>query len=159
MTRYCGSQDIYSELVEKSEQNWLLGLVAFAIVEEQRIEWMRHFEITNNRPPSDDEVRAWYQQQPSSVLLRAKGAAANALLAYSEEVLAQVYEHQQREVRDSVVVAEIRELKKFWPQFGVNLAGGFASSLLFAAVLTLLAFIVFSDASPIAIGAHLPNKK
>jgi hypothetical protein len=67
MTRYCGSQDIYSELVEKSEQNWLLGLVAFAIVEEQRIEWMRHFEITNNRPPSDDEVRAWYQQQPSSV--------------------------------------------------------------------------------------------
>lgn len=38
MTRYSGSQDIYSELVEKSELNWLLGLVAFAIVEEQRIE-------------------------------------------------------------------------------------------------------------------------
>jgi hypothetical protein len=73
--------------------------------------------------------------------------------------LAEVYEHQQREVRDSVIVAEIRELKKFWPQFGVNLAGGFASSLLFAAVLTLLAFIVFSDASPIAIGAHLTDKK
>jgi hypothetical protein len=159
MTRYCGSQDIYSELVEKSEQNWLLGLVAFAIVEEQRIEWMRHYELTNSRPPSDDEIRAWYHQQPSSVLLRAKGTAENALLAYSEEVLAEVYEQQQREVRESVIVAEIRELKKFWPQFGVNLAGGFASSLLFAAVLTLLAFIVFSDASPIAIGAHLTDKK
>lgn len=58
-----------------------------------------------------------------------------------------------------MLVAEIRELKKFWPQFGVNLAGGFASSLLFAAVLTLLAFIVFSDASPIAIGAHPTEKK
>ena len=159
MTRYCGSQDIYSELVEKSEQNWLLGLVAFAIVEEQRIEWMRHYEVTNSKPPNDDDIRAWYQQQPSSVLLRAKGTAENALKTYSDAVLAEVYEQQQKEVREGVIVAEIRELKKFWPQFGVNLAGGLASSILFAALLTLLAFIIFGDVSPIAIGTHLTEKK
>lgn len=159
MAQYSGSKDIYSELVEHSDQSWLLGLVAFAIVEEQRIEWMRHYEEANQKAPSDDEIRAWYKQQPSSVLLRAKGTAENALQAYSEEVLAEVYEQQQREVREGVIVEEIRELKKFWPQFGVNLAGGFASSLLFAAVLTVLAFVVFSDPSPIAIGSQLSGKK
>jgi hypothetical protein len=92
-------------------------------------------------------------------LLRARGSAENALRTYSEEVLADVYKQQERAVREGVIVAEIRELKRFWPQFGVNLAGGFASSLLFATVLTALAFIVFGDASPIAIGTHLTEKK
>lgn len=115
MAQYFGSSDIYSELVENSEQSWLLGLVAFAIVEEQRIEWMRHYEGTNEKSPSDDEIKTWYKQQPSSVLLRAKGTAESALQAYSEEVLAEVYEQQQREVREGVIVEEIRELKKFWP--------------------------------------------
>jgi len=159
MAQYSGSQEIYSELVENSEQSWLLGLVAFAIVEEQRIEWMRHYEGINKKPASDDEIRGWYKQQPSSVLLRARGSAENALRTYSEEVLADVYKQQERAVREGVIVAEIRELKRFWPQFGVNLAGGFASSLLFATVLTALAFIVFGDASPIAIGTHLTEKK
>ena len=159
MPQYSGSQDIYSELVENSDQSWLFGLVAFAIVEEQRIEWMRHYERTNGMSPLNDEIMAWYKQQPASVLLRAKGAAENALQAYSEDVLSEVYEQQQEQVRNSVIVAEIRELRRFWPQFGVNLAGGFASSLLFAVVLTVLAFVVFSDASPIAIGAHLTGKK
>ena len=60
------------------------------------------------------------------MLLRAKGTAENALKTYSDAVLAEVYEQQQKEVREGVIVAEIRELKKFWPQFGVNLAGGLA---------------------------------
>ncbi len=38
MAEYTGSVDIYKELVEDSNENWLYGLVAFAIVEEQRLE-------------------------------------------------------------------------------------------------------------------------
>lgn len=44
MAKYSGSPDIYRELVEDSKENWLYGLVAFAVVEEQRIEWMKHYE-------------------------------------------------------------------------------------------------------------------
>lgn len=49
MPKYSGSADIYRELVEDSKENWLYGLVAFAIVEEQRIEWMKHHEVQNGR--------------------------------------------------------------------------------------------------------------
>jgi hypothetical protein len=148
-SKYCGAEDVYRELVEDSKESWLLGLVAFAVVEEQRIEWMRHHEKTNGALPTSDQVRAWYEQQPPSVLLRAKGTAENALLAYSEEVATELDSDYRKEIETGIVVGEIRQLNKFWPQFGVNVAGGFASALLFAAILTLVAFLVFNDTSPV----------
>ena len=148
---YGGAEDIYRELVEESQQSWLLGLLAFAVVEEQRIEWMRHYEKSHGALPSSELVRGWYEGQPPSVLLRAKGTAENALLAYSEEVSAELDKGFRKEVEDGIIVGEIRELKQFWPQFGVNVAGGLVSALLFAAILTVVAFLVFNDTSPVEI--------
>ena len=150
-TIYSGAEDVYRELVEDSPQSWLLGLVAFAVVEEQRIEWMRHHEESHGTLPSADQVRSWYQSQPPGALLRARGTAENALLAYSEEVTAEVDDEHRKEVENGIIIAEIRELKQFWPQFGVNVAGGLASGVLFAAILAVVAFLVFNDTSPVDI--------
>jgi len=147
--KYSGEEDVYRELVENSEESWLLGLVAFAVVEEQRIEWMRHHENNHGALPSPEQVRAWYEQQPPGLLLRAKGTAENALVAYSEEVSAELDSDHRKEIETGIVVGEIRQLGKFWPQFGVNVAGGFASALLFAAILSVVAFLVFNDTSPV----------
>lgn len=149
MTKYIGAQDTYRELVEESKQSWLLGLVAFAVIEEQRIEWMRHYEESHGALPNAEQVQGWYEQQPPGALLRARGTAENALLAYSEEVSAELDAEYRKEIENGIVVAEIREIKQFWPQFGVNVAGGFASALLFAAILTVFAFLVFNDTSPV----------
>ena len=149
--KYCGSEDVYRELVENSDQSWLLGLVAFAVVEEQRIEWMRHYEKTHGALPAPDQVRAWYEQQPPGVLLRAKGTAENALVAYTEEVAAEMDSEHRKEIESGIVVGEIRQLGKFWPQFGVNVAGGFVSALIFAAILAIFAFLVFNDTSAVDI--------
>ena len=149
MKQYSSSEDIYRELVEESQESWLYGLVAFAVVEEQRIEWMRHHEEQHGALPDHEAIRLWYEQQPSTVLLRAKGTAENALQVYSEEVATVLNDEYRQEVKNGIIVSEIRELKRFWPQFGVNLAGGFASALLFAALLTLMAFLVFNDTSPV----------
>jgi len=146
---YSGAEDVYRELVEDSQESWLLGLVAFAVVEEQRIEWMRHHEKRHGALPTADQVKSWYEQQPPSILLRAKGTAENALLAYSEQVSAELDENYRKEISDGRVGGEIRALNKFWPQFGVNVAGGLASTLLFAALLTVVAFLVFNDTSPV----------
>ena len=116
MPPYSGSEEIYRELVEESEESWLYGLTAFAIIEEQRIEWMRHFEQTHGELPGPDKVRDWYEQQPPSVLLRAKGTAEATLQAYSEEVNELVIEEQRREIEQGIVVDEIKELKRFWPR-------------------------------------------
>ena len=98
-----------------------------------------------------------YLQQHPNVLLRAKGTAENALQNYSSEVIDIALEDKQREIDESIIVGEIRELRKFWPQFGINLAGGFVASILFAALLSIAAFLVLSDASPAQIGKQLRN--
>ncbi len=151
MKKYRGGEDIYRELVEDSDQSWLLGLVAFAVVEEQRIEWMRHHEVLTGVAPSAEQVRGWYEQQPASVLLRAKGTAENALQVYSQEVSAVLDQEYRREIEEGILVGEIRAMNRFWPQFGVNLAGGFVSSILFAALIILVAFLVLNDTSPVDI--------
>jgi hypothetical protein len=155
MAKYSGSADVYRELVEDSKENWLYGLVAFAVVEEQRIEWMKHYESQNGRMPDDTEIKSWYEQQPDSVLLRAKGTAESALQTYSAEVLEVANGDIRKEIEESVIVSEITKLGSFWPQFGVNLAGGFCSALLFAAFLIIMAYFVLNDTSPVEIGKKL----
>jgi len=158
LAKFSGSEEIYKELVEDSEESWIYGLVAFAVFEEQRVEWMRHQESNNGSLPTADEVKNWYEQQPESVLLKAKGIAENALKVYSEEVVDLVLEDQQKEIEEGIIVSEIRALRAFWPQFGVNLAGGLASAALFAALLILMAFFVFNDTSPVEIGRELKGQ-
>jgi len=155
MPQISSSNDVYRQLVEESDEDWLFGLLAFAVIEEQRIEWMKHFEVNNGGAPGSAEIQHWYEQQPNGVLLRAKGDAENSLQAYADEVLQEILETERREVAESVIVAEIRLGRRFWPQFGINVAAGFASAALFAAVLTIIAAIVFYDLSPVAIGKEL----
>ncbi len=146
--KYQGPEDIYDELVSDKDTSWLLGLVAFAVVEEQKVEWIKHHSIHNGSSPSADQIRQWYEQLPPGAVLRAKGTAENALQVYSSEVLEEVSEEIRKEIQSSSLVSEIRDLKRFWPQFGVNLAGGFISSLLFALLLVSLAIILIKSPSP-----------
>lgn len=152
MSRYSGSHDIYKELVEDSEESWLYGLLAFAIIEEQRIEWMRHHCENNGAIPTSSEIQNWYEQQPPGLILRAKGTAESALQAYSEEVQEFVDSEQRKEIEEGIIVSEIRAIGRFWPQFGVNLAGGFVSAIIFAVVLILFTVFVVNDASVVEVG-------
>lgn len=153
--QYQGPENIYDELVGDEETSWLFGLVAFAVVEEQKIEWIKHHATHNGGPPSAEQIRLWYEQLPPGAVLRAKGTAENALALYSTEVVEEVSEETRKEIESSILVNEIRDLKRFWPQFGVNLAGGFISSLLFALLLAALALILFKSPSPIDIAKEI----
>jgi len=81
---------------------------------------MRHVEENTGIAPCAEQVSAWYEQQPENTLLRAKGTAENALQAFSEKVYGSALEDQEDEIRNGIVVAEIRQLRAFWPQFGVR---------------------------------------
>ena len=157
-SKYHGPEDIYRQLVDESEDSWIFGLLAFAIVEEEKTEWMKHHVQHAGRSPTAEEIASWYQQQPPSVLLRAKGTAENALQLYSGDVLEEYNNENRKRVEEGLVVSEIRDLKRFWPQFGVNLAGGFISSVLFALLLIAIAVILFNDTSPVAIGQQMSNE-
>lgn len=159
MSNFSGPVDIYNELVEKvrEDEEWLLGLVAFGIVEEQKVEWMKHHAQNNTGIPTNEEIEKWYRQQPEGVLLRARDTAKARLTDYAQDAISVYLTDFEKETRDGILVEEIRSIKKFWPQFGVNLAGGFASAILFAALLTVFAFLVFNDSSPVDIGAQFGN--
>ena len=146
------SEDVYRQLVEESEEDWIYGLVAFAIIEEQCIEWMQHFkEHHGDQAPSAEDIQNWYEQQPERILFRAKGEAEQALAAYSAEAVDQAIEDKREEIFETTVISEIRLTRRFWPQFGVNLAAGFASAVLFAAVLIVVALFVVADISPVGL--------
>lgn len=132
-----------------------MGLVAFGVVEEQKIEWMKHHAINNGGMPTTEEIENWYRQQPEGVLLRAKDTATARLTNYAQDAISTYMADFENEMQEGILVEEIRSTKKFWPQFGVNLAGGFASAILFAALLTLFAFFAFNDSSPVDIGTKI----
>lgn len=156
--KFTGPEEIYKELVEESEESWLHGLMAFAVIEEQKIEWMRHEEKSIGSLPNSNEIRTWYEQQPSGVLLRAKDTAEARLTDYAQISIDEYSSEFQKEIEESIIVAEIRELKAFWPQFGVNLAGGFVSAILFGVLLIIVAFFVINDTSPVEVGTQLRNQ-
>lgn len=155
MPHYNGPRQVYDELVEKSDVSWLLGLLACAVVEEQRIEWEKHFAQRERRELSDEEVRGWYRELPAAQLLRARGDAENALRVYAAQVWDEFRERERDSVRDGVIVEEIRLSRRFWPQFGIGIASGIVSSLVFALMLLALLTIVQKDPSPIGIGRSL----
>jgi len=80
MSSLSGSEDAYRSLVEKGADGCINGLVAFAVLEEQRIEWMRHMESVSGCLPDSEQIREWYEQQPISALIRAR-AMAKAMLS------------------------------------------------------------------------------
>lgn len=159
MSQIANSEDVYRELVEEAEEDWLYGLVAFAIVEEQRIEWMKHQEKHNGAVPTTSDIRDWYLQQPENVLLRAKGTAENALQLYADDVLQAVLATERREVADGVIVGEIRLARRWTTQLGINVAGGLVSAIIYTAILVLLALAVFSDFSPVNLTKNAINQQ
>ena len=162
MAKYSGPGDIYKALVQNPKEGWLHGLVAFAIIEEQRIEWIQHRKKLSGAEPSPEEVQPWYEQLPEGALQRAKSEAERALQVYSEDVFDETYDaevaEQVEDFKKSLIVAEIRKLGHFWPQFGVNVIGGFVGALVLAVFLAVVAFLVTYDDSPAAIGSNLRGK-
>lgn len=67
-------------------------------------------------------------------------------------------EDQRKEVEESIIISEIQSLNRFWPQFGVSLAAGLASALVFAALLIIFAVFVLNDVSPVQLGDQLTDK-
>lgn len=148
MPQITDSRDVYRQLVEESDEDWLYGLLAFAIIEEQRMEWMRHDEAATGAAPTLQEIENWYKQQPAEALIRAKDSAAAILMTAFSESAGEALEDAKREILEDAIITEVRLNRRFWPQFGVSVTGGIASAFVFAALLAILALVVWTDPSP-----------
>ena len=143
------SSEVYNRLVVNSDDDWALSLLAFAVVEENRFEWMEHQKESTGSKPTVEEIKKWYAQQPEIVLIRARTDAQNALIGFTEEAISSAIQKDRENFRKSTVINEIQKegnklideiqkIGKFWPQLGKNIAYSFISSVLF----TLLTIVI-----------------
>jgi hypothetical protein len=130
-------------------------LLAFAIVEEQRIEWIKHFLLST---VAGLPMKRTYGTGTSS---NRKGSYAERTArrrrpcSCSPTMCSRRLEAERRRVAEGVVVGEVRMARRFWPQFGISVAGGFVRALVLAAILARLAFVVWQqDPSPVQLGRH-----
>lgn len=158
MAKYSSPDDVYRKLVDESQDNWLLGLLAFAIVEQQRIEWAKHRVEIGGPPPTTADVTAWYESQPDSTLIRAKAEAETALETFGQEAVEQFDDAYRKEIATGIVINEIQKLGKWWPQLGMNVVGGLIGSLVFTALLIVVAFFVLNEPSTNDIAQKLQQK-
>jgi hypothetical protein len=147
VAKYSGADDVYRALVDQSEDHWLLGLLAFAVVEQQRIDWVKHRIENAGVTPSPAEVAKWYEDQPLSTFVRAKAEAETALQNYGAEAVEEFDESYRKEIAQGIVVGEIQKLGKWGPQIVTNIVGGIISSIVFSAVLVIVAFFVLANPS------------
>lgn len=151
MDTLSGSEDAYKALVDNAPEGWLLGLLAFAILEQERMEWMRHVETRSGCLPTSEQVCNWYEQQPVSALNRARSTAEGVLNGHFEDVSRSIDESYRASIRDGVVVAEIRSNNKFWPKFVANVAAGVVGAAIFSVLLVLIVLVAVRDPSPVGL--------
>ena len=150
MERFACSEDVYRRLVQDSEEHWTYGLLAFALLEQERIEWTRNRERHGGAPPDATEIRRWYGDVHEGTLRRLEAQAASALGNYADEILKDIVESESRKTVDTIL-GEVRRIGHGWRQFWIGLAAGVASALTFAVLLAALAYVVLTDPSPIGI--------
>lgn len=132
MNIFSGPQDVYEALVENAppQEEKLLGLLAFACIEEQRAEWARHQTARNGAPPTAGETIAWYRQRTPEDIRRAKDEAERQLKHFAGASARRVWKGETKKFA--------KEVNKFWPQFRVNLAANFA----FAFIVLMVALYI-----------------
>jgi hypothetical protein len=155
MPKLSGSLDAYEVLAEGAQGSWVRCSLAFAVIEEQKFEWMKHLEEHAGRVATDDEIRSWYEALPAGAIERARRMADIALEAYAEDLESTFAEAVRKQVEESALIGELRQGRRFWPQFGANVAAGLTSSVLFGGLLFVIAFLVLNERSPVEIGASL----
>ena len=69
MPKISNSEDLYRHLVEDGEDSWLLSLLAFAIAEEQRMDWMRYRTNDYSVPVAYGHQEVWIRGYVHEVVI------------------------------------------------------------------------------------------
>ncbi|MDA0231379.1 MAG: hypothetical protein O3B21_14490 [Proteobacteria bacterium] len=84
------SQDTHRQLVTEPVYSWTLGLMAYAIVEDQKYEWIAHLKKTEDREPTPAEIENWFRSRTPESFTRAVADAEHALQLVADDALARI---------------------------------------------------------------------
>ena len=124
-----------------------IALFAFALVENDRIDWVDHYRTNNDdRDPSSDQVAEWYRGKPESYFRDKERYAEEWYAAFARGLLRDEIEAgKQNAVRDA-----LGDLRRFWPGFWSGNLVGLTSNVVFTLLVVMFVAFITTDFSFIA---------
>lgn len=157
--KFGGPEDVYNAAVQAAGGVWVKSLLAFALVEQQRLEWAHHRLVTTGQRAGPLGLVRWYEEQPPSVIARALNGAQAALDDYNANSMDFFDDAYRRQVADDVVVGEVRKLGRLAPQVGISVLGGLIGSVTFTAFLIVFSWFVLNEPSANVISKSLKQQQ
>jgi hypothetical protein len=138
-----------------------IALFAFALVENDRLDWVDHYRANhNNVDPSPDQVAEWYRGKPESYFRDKERYAESWYATFARGLLRDEIEAgKQNAIRDA-----LGDLRRFWPGFWTGNLVGLTSNLIFTLVVVMFVAVITTDFSFIAgakglFSGHAPAAK
>ncbi len=140
---------IYSKLVEGETD--LIGLVAYGLYKNNKIEYLQNFKEKNNREPFEEELDQFNELSctESSLQNYVRIAETNINDLMNETIYQEVerqksdfYNNQTEEIKN--IVKELKP-KSPWEGFGMRILQSFIASILVASIIFLIIFIIKSS--------------
>lgn len=140
---------IFSKLVDNETD--LIGLVAYGLYKNNKIEFLENFKEKNGREPSEDELNNFneYSCTDNSVQNYIRIAEANINELMNETIFQEVdkqkrdfFNNQTNEIKN--IVKELKP-RSAWDGFGLRILQSFIASILVASLIFLIIFIIKSS--------------
>ena len=140
---------IFSKLVD--DETDLIGLVAYGIYKNNKIEYIEKFKEKNGREPTEDELEQFNEHSctDSSLKNYIRIAETNINDLMNETVYQEVerqklefFNNQTTEIKN--IVKELKP-KSPWEGFGMRVLQSFIASILVASLIFLIIFIIKSS--------------
>jgi hypothetical protein len=124
-----------------------IALFAYAIVEQDRIDWIEHFKNAHEgRMPSAEQAREWFEAKPESYFREKEDRAEAWYAGFARWYLRDEIE----EGKNEAIRISIGNLARFWPSFWSGNLIGLTSNIVFTALVVLFVAAITTDFSFIA---------
>jgi len=121
-----------------------IALFAYALVEQDRIDWCDHYRINHDGlAPTSDQTAEWYRGKPESYFIDRERTAENWYAQFARWYLREEMDDEKQ----AAINAAIGNVGRFWPNFWSGNLVGITSNLIFAVLVVLLVAVITTDFS------------
>lgn len=140
---------IYKKLVKDKDD--VLGIIAYSLYKRNKIDFIHKFEADHGSPPSDVEMKTFHASSTTESSLEGfRRQAVDLARAFMDSALDEERQELEQEYADKYYLSKVTdELESLKPNhlfgflFGVT--QGLASSVLFAGLIGIFAFVFWSS--------------
>jgi hypothetical protein len=120
-----------------------VALFTYALVEQDRIDWMAHFQSQHHEAPSAAQVAEWFLSKPESYFTAKEKRAEEWYAGFARTYLRDEIEA----AKDAAVQGTVGKLGKFWPNFWRGLSIVVIGNVVVLAAIIVIVAAVHSDFS------------